>query len=78
MHKQRFKIGSSIISWKQGRLFLMILTEAKDVLEDSTSANLAKIFCEPCLNKFFSTNTGSSSTIFLYDIFELNFVLLQG
>ena len=27
MHKQGFKIGSSVISWKQGRLFLMILTQ---------------------------------------------------
>ena len=26
MHKQRFKIGYSVISWKQGRFFLMILT----------------------------------------------------
>ena len=30
MHKQRFKIGSSVISWKQGRLFLMILTDIAD------------------------------------------------
>ena len=26
MHKQTFKIGSSVISWKWGTLFLMILT----------------------------------------------------
>ena len=31
MHKQRFKIGSSVISWKRGRLFLMILTVWKIV-----------------------------------------------
>ena len=44
MHKQRFKIGSSVISWKQGRLFLMILTAPNNNIDPGSSDPFNLIF----------------------------------
>ena len=50
MHKQRFKIGSSVIGWTQGRLFLMILTDGiilVDTTENKTTASkILEEFCK--------------------------------